>query len=503
MPTVTKSQKQPTKQSAPVVIGASVLTATGPLATDPATNAARIKLQNDQTVPAISPKSDQNAKSAETLGESTTTDVTAPMPSDTKEDPKIVRLRRYLNARYEFRLDIVSNEVEYRPKKASDPNTPYTTLNENTLVVELYENGFTGFVDQLRALLQSSYVVEFDPFQTYFQNLPTWDASKPDIIAQLAGYVKARDQDWFVSQYRKMLVRTVACAIGAIPFNKQCLVLLGNQNDGKSSFIRFHIPKALEKYYTEHIEFENKDGKFALCENFIINLDDLADLPKTDINKCKAFFTTDSVKIRRPFASRPTRDKRRASFFGSTNTADFLTDETGNVRWLIMEISELQHDDGGPSGYERNIDINEVWAQAYTLSQSGFSYQMSRDDIAESERRNKGHMQVTSERELVMKHLLTAEPDTDNAEFLMAGEITQRLQKHYDYKIKVNSNNIGKALRGLGFPLKSGRREGCTYPINGYWVKMFTESKNENNLINPNYITTNGSNRNQVVDNEV
>lgn len=500
MPT-TQAKQQAAELPGPAPITADVPTLTGPPAT---TEPAGEPMAVVASVVANPSKSDQNARSAGTPGKSTGTDVAAPIPSDTNEEPKIVRLRRYLDARYEFRLDIVSAEIEYRPKKASDPNAPYTTLNENTLIVELYEKGFTTFVDQLKPLLRSSYVVEFDPIQAYFQHLPAWDASQPDIIAQLAGYVTANDQAWFLKQYKKMLVRAVACAIGAIPFNKQCFVLVGEQNDGKSSFIRFHVPKGLEKYYTEHIEFDNKDGKFALCENFIINLDDLADLPRQDINKCKAFFTTDTLKARRPFGGRPIRDKRRASFFGSANSAEFLTDETGNVRWLIMEIEGIQHDDGGPSGYGRNIDIDKVWAQAYALLKSGFSYQMGREDTAESERRNKGHMQVTSERELVMVHLVGTEPEADKAEFLMTGEITQRLLKHYDYKIKINGNNIGKALRGSGILSRSGRREGCPYPIKGYWVKMFTETeqnetenwdrKNKTNA--PYYITTNGNNLN-------
>ncbi|QDK81259.1 hypothetical protein EXU85_22665 [Spirosoma sp. KCTC 42546] len=395
--------------------------------------------------------------------------------SESKEEPKIVRLKRYLE-KYDFRLDIVGNELEFRTRRPPGQEELFTTLNENSLSVELYTAGFLGFEKQLMALMRSDYVLSYNPIQHYFEGLPKWDESKPDYIGQLAGFVKACNQEWFAAQYRKMLVRTVACGIGEIAFNKQCMVFVGFQDDGKSSFIRFHVPKPLEKYYTEHIEFDSKDGKIALCENFLINLDELADFSKVDINKAKAYFTEDTIKVRRPFASRPTRDKRRASFFGSTNQNNFLTDETGNVRWLIIEINKngINHDSGGPSGYSRNVDIDLVWSQAYALLKSGFAFQMTRQEIEQSEQHNRQHMQNTTERELIIKHVQPAEPKAPGAEFMMAGEIERELARYYENKVKINANNIGKALRSLGFPLISGRRDDCTYPIQAYWVTLFS-----------------------------
>jgi len=204
----------------------------------------------------------------------------------------------------------------------------------------------------------------------------------------------------------------------------------------------------------------------------MINLDELASFSKADVNHCKAFFTEDKTKVRRPFASRTSITKRRANFFGSTNVSNFLTDETGNVRWLVTEITDIQHDRGGSAGYARNVDINLVWAQAYSLFKSGFDYQLTKEEIQHSEQFNKQHMRITEEHELAMKHLEPAEPTTPDAEFLMPGEIVLRLQSRYEHRLKINSNNIGKALRALDFQLQSGRRPNRIYPIQGYWVKF-------------------------------
>ena len=281
--------------------------------------------------------------------ESDSAPAAAPTPA---EKPKITRIREYIQDRYELRYDVMANDVEWRSKRTRPNGQPdkFKPINESTLTLELFERGFLGFKDMLNALLRSSWVPQYDPIQAYFDGLPVWTPDKPDYIGQLASYVSAADQTWFLNQYRKMLVRTVACGLGVIPFNKHCMVFVGRQHDGKSSFVRFHCPSSLENYYTEQIDFEGKDGQIALAGNFIVNLDELANFNKADINKAKAFLTTDKIKVRHPFDPKPKVTKRRASFFGSTNETAFLTDATGNVRWLVIKESGVLHNNGGGEG---------------------------------------------------------------------------------------------------------------------------------------------------------
>lgn len=305
----------------------------------------------------------------------------------------ITLIQEYLSERYEFRLDTVANVLQYKSIKDSC----FREMNENNILRELYEFGFSRFKDQLKALLRSDFIPEFDPFKEYFAGLPAWDETQPDYIAELASYVSVKDADWFLLMFRKMLVRSVACAIGDAKFNKQCFVLYGKQNDGKTSFLRFLCPPALKDYYKENIDFENKDGRIALGENFLINLDELSSLSRSDTNKFKAYLTEERVKIRRPYAERETSIQRRASFLGSTNQNEFLTDVTGNVRWLVFETEGINHDSGGPKGYSANVDINRLWAQAYALLKSGFQYELTREELARSEGNNRQHQRTTAE----------------------------------------------------------------------------------------------------------
>ena len=118
------------------------------------------------------------------------------------------------------------------------------------------------------------------------------------------------------------------------------------------------IPQSLEKYYTEDIGVD-KDGLIALCKNFIINIDELSVMSKTDVNILKAFISKNTVNARLPYDRKSSLMYRTSSFCGSTNRSDFLTDETGSVRWIIFEVLEIDFN------YSKEININQVWAQAY------------------------------------------------------------------------------------------------------------------------------------------
>src|SRR5690606_22380258 len=130
-------------------------------------------------------------------------------------------------------------------------------LNENDLYVQLREANIKISQSDLSAILASSFIDTYNPFNNYFNSLPQWD-QKTDYIEQLASYLKTDNDDFFRLHFKKMLVRTVACALDNNYFNKQVFVLIGQeQNTDKSSFIRNLVPKNLEEYYTENI---NPDG---------------------------------------------------------------------------------------------------------------------------------------------------------------------------------------------------------------------------------------------------
>lgn len=369
----------------------------------------------------------------------------------------------YLKKKYDFRFNTVSIDLEYKLKKSNE----WETLNPSDLEVELLLEGFTGFDKQLAALLKSSFVPKFDPILEYFENLPKWD-NENDYIGMLANYVKTTDQEFYVRQFKKMLVRMVAQGLNKIAFNKHCFTFFSNQNDGKTYFFENLVQGTpLANYSKKNIEFEGKDSKRSLAENFMINLDELAGLSKQDVNRAKAFFSESQIKLRLPYDKKDSIMLRRASFVGSTNMREFLVDETGNVRWIVFEVLHINHDMGGPKGYKA-IDINKVWAQAYYLFKNGFPVQLSNEEIAHSENNNARYGRDTVEFQMLLQYFTPCKKEQGGI-FYQPYKLVERLTQLASNTVRLTSENIGKALRKMGVE-KEQTRIG-QMPVYGYYLK--------------------------------
>lgn len=382
--------------------------------------------------------------------------------------PIIHRIQYYLFAEHEYRINTVSNQLERKNKNATD----WELVNMADIELELFEYGLTGFKDPLRALFGSKLIPKYDPFSTYFDSLPVWDKSQPDYIDQLANYVHTDDQAWWKLMFKKWLVRAVGQAVGLIPFNKQCLTLVGKQNDGKTTFLDFLIPKGLKDYAKKGFDFGSKEGKFSLIQNFFINLDELASFDKRELNnEFKTVLSESTVKFRLLFQNIETPFPRRASFVASTNQFEFLTDETGNVRWLPFVVKHIQHDAGGPNGYAAVMDIDRVWAQAQALLKDpSFNCNMTPDEINHQELLNRRFLRTTTEMEVISKYYLPSERGDVEATFCTASDIEEYLRGKVS--LRLHRTQIGKAMQVLCFNQVTNYNGKKGYSEKGYYIKM-------------------------------
>lgn len=374
---------------------------------------------------------------------------------------KIHAVESYLSERYEFRFNEVSLTVESRTVGSDDA---FIQVNENNLWMEIIKAQHEVGQNKLLALLRSDFVEKYDPFKRYFDSLGDWNpASEPDFILELMKYISVKDQDRFVRHFKKMLVRTIACALEPRVFNKQCLVLVQKkQNSGKSTFCRWLCPPALSDYIAENINTD-KDSLIALSTNFIINLDELATLGRAEINSLKSFMSKDKINARAPYERRAAVYPRRASFIGSTNQMEFLVDDTGSVRWLCFEVTEINFD------YRQKICVDNIWRQAYQLYRDGLEYQLTQDEIAENERSNKTFQVQTQEMEWIIKVFAPLSKE-EGGQFMAATDMAFHIARLFD--IKLSPQKIGKALSQLGFEQETGKKEGKAFTLKGYYVKV-------------------------------
>jgi predicted P-loop ATPase len=384
-------------------------------------------------------------------------------PKNLEEPTLFQKVERFLRLKYELRFNEVTNEVESRELNKNS----FKEINVNNLFIELEHNRLKISQENIIAILKSDLFPKYNPIRNYFESLPAWNPGGPDYIEMLANYVKTYDQSDFNYNFKKALVRTVACAINDDYHNKHAFILYGKkQHTGKTSFLRFLCPNDLKEYSTEHMSSNEADLKISFSKNFFFNIDELQGLSKYEINHLKSFFSIDYVNVRPPYGKGTIRVPRRVSFFGSTNEDEFLTDPTGSVRWIVFEMINIDFN------YSIKIDINNVWAQAYYLLKSNFKYELTAEDRENNDKRNKVHQKRTIELELVQELFY---PGTEN-DFdykLSASEIGVELKYQYsNITLSVNlPQSIGYALSILGFEAKSTRIKNYENPVKKYLVK--------------------------------
>jgi len=370
---------------------------------------------------------------------------------------KFHRAMKYLEENFEVRYNTISAEFEYRKKD----EVLYRTLNENSIFIQMQLDGLNLSLNNLLALLKSEYISKHNPFLEYYDSLPEWDG-QTDHILNLSSFVKVKDEERsrFDNHFKKWIVRAIKCSLVDDYFNKQAFILVHDkQNSGKSTFCRFVCPPKLKDYIAENLSVD-KDSRILLTTNLIINLDELSTLSKIEINALKSLFSKDKINDRLPYDRRNSIIPRRASFIGSTNQAEFLNDESGSVRWLCFIIDSIDW------SYKQNVNIDQVYAQAYHLFKIGWDCDLTADEIKENEQYNSQFQITTSERELIDKYLEPSNKE-NGAQFMTATEILMKLSILTENRVRLSPVLIGRSLKILGFT----REKVGSERIFGYYIK--------------------------------
>ena len=216
--------------------------------------------------------------------------------------------------KYDFRYNVITNNVEISVKKKDK----FTPMKEANIIEELFEEGWTAFALQFKVMVASESVAPpYNPIDNYFDNLPKYHVNgKKDYIKELLSFITLADESkraFFEEQFTKWIARAVACARGSLKVNKQCFTLIGKQNDGKTSFFRYLVPKTLAEFYAENVNVQKNDGEFMLTQSFLINWDEMAQFSKYEVSAIKTFMTKENVRQRRPYATKAEMFRRICS----------------------------------------------------------------------------------------------------------------------------------------------------------------------------------------------
>lgn len=358
----------------------------------------------------------------------------------------LLSARSYLKSKYKFRHNVVNGTLEYSNWQDPSHNRVLDNRGLNDLWLELNEEEPQLSVAKLKRLLDSSLAEPYDPFMDYLENLPTWTPETPDFITELASTIKTDEAEELGTYLRKWLIAMVGSLFSEEVVNHTALILSGAQGIGKTRWLQTLIPAPLQHYCYMGALPASPELDILLSNCLLINLDELAGCTAGKINQLKVAMTKGFVNRLVPYDRYYERVPRRATFAGTVNGGDFLHDETGNRRFLVVEAKEIN--------VEHDIDVDMVYAQALHLFLTGEQYWFDKEEIALINKANTAYQKWTLEEEALLEVFEPAQ-EHGHTDMAMTSEIMQELATHPSgFKISISNacqRALGVALRKHGF----------------------------------------------------
>ena len=307
----------------------------------------------------------------------------------------------------------------------------------------------------ISAVVKSDFSPKYNAFEEYIGNLQPWDG-ETDHIGRLASSVTVKDdQEYFVRCFKKWLVAFIAAIFDPEEVNHEILVFIGRQGSYKSTWFHYLLPPELRQYFLPKLMSNSgitKDDLFKIAQSGLVCLEEIDNMKQRDLNQLKAITTMRTINERRSYGEFNEFHRHIASFCATGNNRFFLTDHTGNRRFLTFEVESIVPPQTYDYGYEG------VYAQAYALWKQGFRYWFNEEENAEINLHNTEFEAPNKEMELIQKYYRAPMPG-EECKFLTATDILERING--SIKEQLSTVRIGIALRTMGVErVRSGNARG-------------------------------------------
>lgn len=407
---------------------------------------------------------------------------TVPLPRSVRKKEKendsshkkatVEEMEEFINGYMKFRMNMLTHQIETqliadaytdRPEASACHWQRLTDHIENSLWCAMQHHGMAVNLNELHTLLGSDFVKEYHPLKEYLDGLPPWDG-ETDYIDRLAAMVhvkesphsplqqdKSRERNdlsetpvRFADILKRWMVSMIAAALNETVVNQVILTLIGRQGSYKTSFMQHILPPVLSEYYTTKSNSSRmtKDDLFTMTENLVINLEEIDTMPPSELNQLKAMVTQRYVDERRAYGRNKVHLPHVASFVATGNNLQFLTDDTGNRRWLPFEVEDID------SPWEADIPYEGIYSQTYALYQDvNFRYWFTDKEIQQL----RGHVQQFEVPRPEYELLLTYYRKPVGLERGVYTTSSQIIGRFGNTSLRLSLQKVGRAMRELGF----------------------------------------------------
>ncbi len=369
----------------------------------------------------------------------------------------IAEIRQWLTDHVELIYNVVTDLTMMRSTEQSTPDGQWETVDDRTLATLrsriAIDTGKRVLKNDVYDVIKSDFAPLVHPVRDYINALPRWDGK--DRVAELISHIRAeallpeqtdeQAQAELLWAFHKWHCAAVGGWIDNRVTNHQVLTLIGRQGIYKTTFFRYLLPPELRAYFWEnaHNTFSSKDDHLALAENCLADIEEVEAIGLRELSELKSLITTDVIKERRPYARFREAKRRLASLCATGNQQRFLTDDTGNRRWLCFKVKHI--DD--PRTWD--IDYQQLYAQLRDEFRSGFRYWFDYEDEKRVERLNQPFRVESDEEQLICMRL--RKPAKGETAKLMNAAMICQLLNGGRVGFPLTSRKVSVAMKRLGF----------------------------------------------------
>lgn len=243
--------------------------------------------------------------------------------------------------------------------------------------------------------------------QEFLNGLAPWDGV-PRLDTLFIDYLGAADNAYTRMAARKSLCAAVARAMTPGIKYDTMPILAGPQGIGKSTLLRY----LGGSWFNDSLStFEGKEACEMIQGTWIVELQELNGLNKSEENAVKQFLSKTDDIYREPYGRRTGRYPRRCVFFGTTNEFEFLRDKTGGRRFWPIDCA--QQEPTKSVFRDLSDEVEQIWAEALVYWRTGETLYLDDAETAELAKAAQEEHAVHSAKEGIIRDFLEREVPED------------------------------------------------------------------------------------------
>lgn len=385
--------------------------------------------------------------------------------------PSMKMLKQWLSMRYEFHRNEVTGYYEVCSRDVIKGKFHHWTRMddniENSLWIEMEEDGLQTLLPRLHSLINSDFSEKYNPLLDYLTALPAWDR-KTDYIQMLADRIHIADtdsahhtQEDFRYFFKKWFVAMVVTWVTDTVVGQTILIFVGKGGLFKTTFFDKLLPKILHDYFINEstASYTDKDFMEAMASKALMCLDEFETAFGKNLSAFKSCVTKLFFSIRRPYDKYRTELPHRAAMCGTSNSVQIISEEENRrySPWLIESID---------SPIDHPIDYQHVYAQAVALGkevmerqrkhEDGWVFWLTTEDIEVMREHNKMFMISNYMEDQILRYYRVPGKDVEARyiKFRYSSEILERIGGCPALSRYIYQQNLASTLLRLGFERK-------------------------------------------------